>query len=640
LSRSCPLAVKSADSLLGFPYLNYLNSLFRYDGRMKRALLLSVFLMARTSSAQSVASIREGVTQALPLLQQSAGEFVAKRACFSCHHNALPIIMLHSARDRGFTVDSQVLNAVEDKTFRVLRGANALDDAVQALNLSDPTPNDSLLLMSARAAGLPADPTTAVYATRLMRWQRDGHWVTSDFRPPHSSSLFTSTATAIRAIRFYAPPELAAERDAAIARAQKWLSETQPESTEDASFRLLGLVWSAAGKPQITNATSSLLRLQQSNGGWPQLPGYDSDGYSTGEALFALHEAGVSPSAATWQRGAKFLLSTQARDGSWRVRTRMLSPAEVSPMYFPTGFPYIKDEFLSYAGSCWAVMALLSALPETEHTQFPSLAKEGLGVVRSTSEQISADVQRTAAFGSPSELGALLDSGLSPNSKTPNGTTLLMMAALDAEKVRLLIARGADVRARSENGTDALTVASSVRGTGASLQALLDAGAQPEAPAGVRTRRSPLVFAAMTGDLENIRSLLAHGAKPSAEALSEAVTFGYPDVVRTLISAGADPSGTGSGGINLLHWATIANRSEVIPILAAARVPVDAMDDFGLTPLMYAATLDHGNTKTAEALLKAGADRRIRNDERRTAFDEARRHKHVRLENVLTAEKR
>jgi ankyrin repeat protein len=256
-------------------------------------------------------------------------------------------------------------------------------------------------------------------------------------------------------------------------------------------------------------------------------------------------------------------------------------------------------------------------------------------VVRSTTEQISPDVERTALFGPPSELAALLASGLNPNSRTRNGTTLLMLAAQDPEKVRLLIARGADVRARSENGTDALTLASSVRGASASLEALLNAGAEADAPAGVRTRHSPLVFSAMTGDLENIRLLLAHGAKASAEALSEAVTFGYPDVVRTLISTGADPSGTGSGGINLLHWATITNRSEIIPILAAAHVPLDAMDDFGLTPLMYAATLDHGNTKTAEALLKAGADRRIRNDEKRTAFDEARRYKHIRLENIL-----
>jgi len=45
------------------------------------------------------------------------------------------------------------------------------------------------------------------------------------------------------------------------------------------------------------------------------------------------------------------------------VRTRMLSPADVSPKYFTTGFPYKKDGYLSYAASCWAVMGLLAGLP-------------------------------------------------------------------------------------------------------------------------------------------------------------------------------------------------------------------------------------------------------------------------------------
>ncbi len=41
----------------------------------------------------------------------------------------------------------------------------------------------------------------------------------------------------------------------------------------------------------------------------------------------------------------------------------MISPADVSPPYFTTGFPYKKDEYLSYAASCWATMALLSGMP-------------------------------------------------------------------------------------------------------------------------------------------------------------------------------------------------------------------------------------------------------------------------------------
>jgi hypothetical protein len=288
--------------------------------------------------------------------------FVAQRGCVSCHHNIVPILMLHLARSRGVAVDSTVLDAVEEKTFRDLRKPGALDEAIQASTLNDPTPNDSSLLMAAHAAGVEPGLTTGVYARRLLGWQRDGHWVTSDFRPPHSSSMFTATATAVRAISFYLPEELRAEGEAAIQSARQWLIATRPVSTEDAAFRVLGLVWSKAVPREIEVARRDLLSFQKSYG-WPELPGYPSDAYSTGEALFALHEAATPTTDPAWQKGLKFLVSTQAVDGSWRVRTRMLSPAQVSPAYFSTGFPYQKDEYLSYAGSCWAVMALLAALP-------------------------------------------------------------------------------------------------------------------------------------------------------------------------------------------------------------------------------------------------------------------------------------
>jgi Ankyrin repeats (3 copies) len=196
-------------------------------------------VIAQGASAQSLPEARTAVTRALPLLQRSAATFVAQRACVSCHHNSLAILTLRLARQRRFDVDSKTLDAVEAKTFRELRSANALDDAVQAANVSDPTPNDSYLLLAARAAGVPRDLTTGVYARRIARWQRDGHWITSDFRPPHSSSLFTATATAVRAMHFYLPEELSAERDAAIRRARDWLVATGTQSTEDAAFRLL-----------------------------------------------------------------------------------------------------------------------------------------------------------------------------------------------------------------------------------------------------------------------------------------------------------------------------------------------------------------------------------------------------------------
>src|SRR5215467_11867405 len=129
---------------------------------------------------------REAVERALPLLQQSAGEFVKQRTCLSCHHNILPILTLHMAKDRGFNVDLAVVSAVEERTFRELRNANSLDDAIQGTTFEDPTPNDSFLLMAAEAAHVETTLPLAVYAKHLLGWQRDGHWVTSDFRPPHS----------------------------------------------------------------------------------------------------------------------------------------------------------------------------------------------------------------------------------------------------------------------------------------------------------------------------------------------------------------------------------------------------------------------------------------------------------------------
>jgi ankyrin repeat protein len=503
------------------------------------------------------------------------------------------------ARERGLSFDSAVLNAVESKTFRSLRGPAALDDAVQAATLNDPTPDDSYLLMAAHASGIKPDLTTAVYARRLVQWQRDGHWVTSDFRPPHSSSVFTATATAVRAISLYMP------NNTCIVQARQWLVRTLPASTEDAAFRLLGLVWAGASAKEIEGARRDLVRMRLPGGGWPELPGYQPDAYSTGESLFALHESGAPITGAD----LKFLVSTQATDGTWRVRTRMVSPADISPEYFPTGFPYEKDEFLSYAGSVWATMALLTALPKLP-VHPPTIE----------SSETAPEWARTALFGTPQELSALLDKGLDPNSRTEKGTTLLMMAATDAEKVRLLLARGADA------SYGALTVAAASRGTAAVIKLLLDAG--------VAAEDKPLLLASMTGDIDNVKLLLSHGATHFA-ALAQAVTFGYPDIARALISAGAPATLTESSGINLLHWAAIANRPAVIPALVEAGVSINAKDGFNFTPLMYAATIDFGDTESLKAFLKAGADRSIRNGEGRTALEQARYYGHVNLGAIL-----
>jgi len=532
------------------------------------------------------------------------------------------------AKERGFTIDPAALSLIEDKTFAPLRGADALDETIQVTSLSDPTPNDSLLLIAAASAGIPRDLTTAVRAQQLLSWQQtDGHWATSDFRPPHSSSLFTATATAVRALHFYTPPELRTRQERALSQAREWMKKTSAASTEDAAFRLMGLVWASAANRDIATAKADLLALQGKDGGWPQLNSYASDAYSTGESLFALREAGMMPTEPAWQHGAEFLSKTQAPDGTWHVRSRMISPATVSPPYFATGFPYGKDEFLSYAGTAWAVMALLRSLPEPAAIPLRDVPD-------------SAPWMRTALFGTADQLAQLLDKGLSVNTRTSNGTTLLMLAAPDAQKVKLLISRGADVKARGSSGNDALIIAAAHRGTAVSLRSLLDAHAEVSPPEDAHAHHTALVFASMNGDLANVKLLLNRGGDAAQGApVAEAITFGHADVVRALIQAGADTGLTESSGVNLIHWATITGRASVIPFLAKAGVPLNDTDKAGFTPLMYAATIDQGNTATLRALLEAGADTSIRNPEGRTALEQARFLKHTALESELVRHK-
>jgi hypothetical protein len=85
----------------------------------------------------------------------------------------------------------------------------------------------------------------------------------------------------------------------------------------------------------------------------------ESDAYATGEALYALHEGGGVPANdPAYRRGVEYLLKSQAKDGSWHVKTRSLP---IQP-YFESGFPYGHDQWISSAGTSWAAMALTVAV--------------------------------------------------------------------------------------------------------------------------------------------------------------------------------------------------------------------------------------------------------------------------------------
>lgn len=313
-----------------------------------------------TVTAKPAASVQAALERTIPLLQRSDVTFVQKAGCLSCHNNTLTAMTLATARAHRVPLDEGIAREQRKAISAVVEGRRDL-----SLLGSEIAITAGNILTSLAADDYAADITTDAMASFLKgRQMADGRWrdVFVDHRPPIQTSDIDVTAVAIRALRVYAPKQRRAEYDTAIQRGITWLLGVEPRTTDGRALQLLGLMWGGVDPKHegVRAAARALLAEQRSDGGWGQLPTLASDAYAAGQAMVALKESGaLGVTDAAYQRGVRYLLTTQLEDGSWYVKTRSLA---FQP-YFESGFPHGPDQWISMAASNWAAMALALAAP-------------------------------------------------------------------------------------------------------------------------------------------------------------------------------------------------------------------------------------------------------------------------------------
>lgn len=174
----------------------------------------------------------------------------------------------------------------------------------------------------------------------------------------------------------------------------------------------------------------------------------------------------------------------------------------------------------------------------------------------------------------------------------------------EPDKIRLLVAQGANVNAESKD------------------------------------KFTPLMMAALGGDAEMVGALFCCGAALNGSdglkgwtPLMIATIEGHAAVVSALIEQGAEVDARNSRGWTSMRFAVSMDETEVLRLLLAAGADANAVDDEGRTALMQAACED--SSETLKVLLEAGADPLVKDKNGRTALVIAREGGHTKSIRLL-----
>lgn len=312
----------------------------------------------------------QAIDRATEVIDKGIASYPEHRSCFSCHHQALPLLAksvgnVHLDTSRKSFYDDRLTREIFEFTERAFSAKKAVLSAGGDIGGKALTVAYGLWAMD--LSGAAASETTQAMVEYLLKTQADdGAWNFHSLRPPAASSRAMTSAVATYGLRSYGPDAVNEQRlRKAYQKSFQWSQQLGPPLSHE---ELIGQVWlehmllSELELNEPIREHDSLDQLwlaQRPDGGWAQTEELSSDAYATGQALTLLAELyGDSDktlhSKAEYKKGIQFLLDSQQPDGSWLVKTRS-KPVQV---FFDNGDPHGEHQFISMMATSWATAAL------------------------------------------------------------------------------------------------------------------------------------------------------------------------------------------------------------------------------------------------------------------------------------------
>jgi squalene-hopene/tetraprenyl-beta-curcumene cyclase len=313
----------------------------------------------RADDTAAPKAIRGAVARSSAFLTKEGVAWMKQQQCASCHHIPMMVWGLNEVRREGYEIDENALDEVTRWAIVEKNHAQVFPDLPLDKKRTESDYLGPLFMALALGASTDRDEPTERARLRLLslalsQQAKDGSWhANSGGRPPVHASKDVQTTWVLLALADR--PRTAREstdpwnrqREAAADR----LCRNPPAYTHQAlAMRLL--LCERLGKPKedAKPTLESLLRSQNTDGGWSQTAEMKSDAFATGLALYVLAGRRDLGAHAAVGRGQFFLVKNQRPDGSWPMASRRAEPSGPGPA---------RDlRPITYFATAWATIGL------------------------------------------------------------------------------------------------------------------------------------------------------------------------------------------------------------------------------------------------------------------------------------------